>query len=93
MCQTYIVSTATPCFQVVSTPPGACPYPGSSKYRHQAQGHPGPGMCGEVSLPKPVSAFFPHRAREDDLGVQMPNDEQDPDQKTPSFEDFYYHYI
>lgn len=38
VCQYHIVSTAAPCFQVVSTPPGASPCPGNPKWRHRAQG-------------------------------------------------------
>lgn len=43
--------------------------------------------------PKAVRILFPHRAREDDLGVQVSDNELDPDQKSSTFGDFHYHYI
>lgn len=73
MCQTHIVSTASPCFQVVPTLPGASPCSGSPKCRPRVQGHSGPGMC-EVPLAKGSGVLVPHRAREDDLGVQVSDD-------------------
>lgn len=43
MCQLHAVFTAAPCFQVVSTTPGASSCPGRPKCRHRAWGSRGQG--------------------------------------------------
>ena len=73
--------------------PDASPCPGSPECRLRDQEYLELGMCGEVPPGKPVESLLFPKVREDDLGVQVSVNELDPDQETPSFGDFSYHYI
>lgn len=68
MCQTRIVSTAAPCFQVASTPPYASP---AWQSQVQAQGTQGQECVEKCSWPMAVRVLFRNRGREDDLEVQV----------------------
>lgn len=87
--QTHIVSTATPCFQVASTQPGTSLCPSSPKDRQ------GPGVLRARNAWRGAldqhqwRVLFPHREREGDLGLQVSDDELDPDRDTPPLGGFH----